>query len=153
MVLIELKPKAPRMPRFWGRFSFWKARPKRDLMEIKIPAVNPGFFKRVDPKEEQKDSSEFEQHLKDEHKKQKRQADDDSEPEVTEEAIETASVDLKSLGVATEVIADAKSPGLRVDLKDAKGKLIRQLSGEEFLKLRSAVDTTTKTGRILDEKA
>ncbi len=49
--------------------------------------------------------------------------------------------------------AVGKGPGLRVVLKDAGGRVLRQYSGEEFLKLReAAADDTRGRGKILDQK-
>lgn len=49
--------------------------------------------------------------------------------------------------------AMGKGPGLKVVLKDGSGAVIRQMTGEEFLKLRKTVkDGTAKVGKILDQK-
>jgi uncharacterized FlaG/YvyC family protein len=45
-----------------------------------------------------------------------------------------------------------KGPGLRVILKDGSGAVVRQFTGEEFLKLREATLGQFR-GKILDQKA
>lgn len=46
---------------------------------------------------------------------------------------------------------EGTGPGLRVTLKDGTGAVIRQFTGEEFLQLREAAQTSGR-GRILDKK-
>ena len=44
-------------------------------------------------------------------------------------------------------------PGLKVVLKDGSGAVVRQLTGEEFLRLREAAGTDARVrGKILDQK-
>lgn len=54
----------------------------------------------------------------------------------------------RHLGVQAEVIG--QGPGLRVVLKDGTGAFLRQMTGEEFLKLRETV--AGASGKILDQK-
>jgi hypothetical protein len=52
-----------------------------------------------------------------------------------------------------EASVSGKGPGLRVVLRDQGGGIIRQLSGEEFLRLReAAAEAGTRRGKILDQK-
>ncbi len=54
-------------------------------------------------------------------------------------------------GLHADVVGHA--PGLRVVLKDVRGQVIRQFSGEEFLKLRANSTTDARArGKILDRK-
>ena len=53
-------------------------------------------------------------------------------------------------GLSADVIEGGIS-GLRVVLKDRQGKVLRQLSGEEFLKMREQVAAGAR-GKILDQK-
>jgi hypothetical protein len=48
--------------------------------------------------------------------------------------------------------SEGSGPGLKVILKDASGGVLRSVSGEEFMKLRQAIQTGSKSGRILDQK-
>jgi hypothetical protein len=46
-----------------------------------------------------------------------------------------------------------QGPGLRVILKDGSGAIVRQFTGEEFVKLREAVSKDGRArGKILDQK-
>jgi hypothetical protein len=53
-----------------------------------------------------------------------------------------------SNGLQAEV--DGQGPGLRVTLKDGRGAVVRQFTGEEFLRLREAA--AGNRGRLLDKK-
>lgn len=91
--------------------------------------------------------------------KQKQQNKDDSDEN------QKFHVDEESLGAAVnefQVEDAAKSnglqanmsgngPGLKVVLTDATGQVVRQFTGEEFLKLREAAQAP-KRGRLLDQK-
>ena len=85
---------------------------------------------------------------------QQKDSQKDQEPvEVTDESVANAleafsqDQDLKSKGLSAESLG--QGPGLRVVLKDGSGRVVRQLSGEEFLKLREALD---RRGKLLDQK-
>lgn len=47
---------------------------------------------------------------------------------------------------------EGKGPGLRVVLKDGRGAIVRQFTGEEFLKMREAAESGHRQGKILDQK-
>jgi hypothetical protein len=51
-------------------------------------------------------------------------------------------------GLQAEVVG--QGPGLRVTLKDGRGAVVRQFTGEEFLRLRDAA--SAGRGRLLDKK-
>jgi hypothetical protein len=51
-------------------------------------------------------------------------------------------------GLQAEVAG--QGPGLRVTLKDGRGAVVRQFTGEEFLRLREAA--SAGRGRLLDKK-
>ena len=53
-------------------------------------------------------------------------------------------------GLSAEMVG--KGPGLRVTLKDGSGAIVRQFTGEEFLKLREATALGRPSGKILDQK-
>ena len=54
-----------------------------------------------------------------------------------------------SNGLSAEV--EGRGPGLRVTLKDGRGAVVRQLTGEEFVRLREAAAGTNR-GKLLDKK-
>ncbi len=84
---------------------------------------------------------------------QKNPQKDQESIEVTDESVASAleafsqDQDLKSKGLRAESLG--QGPGLRIVLKDGSGRVVRQLSGEEFLKLREALD---RRGQLLDQK-
>ena len=50
-------------------------------------------------------------------------------------------------------MTEGRGPGLKVILKDSQGGIVRQLSGEEFLRLRQGSSTEPRMrGKILDQK-
>jgi hypothetical protein len=54
-------------------------------------------------------------------------------------------------GIKADMVGSG--PGLRVVLKDVNGSIVRQLSGEEFLRLRDEASKDSRTrGKILDRK-
>jgi len=71
----------------------------------------------------------------------------------SEEKVEAALVefreDAKASGI--DVSMSGKGPGLRVVLTDGSGAIIRQLSGEDFLKMRET-GQDSRRGKILDQK-
>ena len=64
-------------------------------------------------------------------------------------SVENFSQDPGVLGLNAEL--QGAGPGLRVTLKDGSGAVIRQFTGEEFLRLREAAQGVGR-GRILDKK-
>jgi hypothetical protein len=62
-----------------------------------------------------------------------------------------ADQDAKANGLTASL--EGAGPGLRVILRDGEGHTVRQLSGEEFLKLRHSLSTGLHVpGKILDQK-
>jgi hypothetical protein len=77
--------------------------------------------------------------------------------EVTRESVDSAveEFDSERATQANGLHAhrEGDGPGLRVVLKDGSGAVVRQLTGEEFLKLREAASLETQPrGKILDRK-
>lgn len=78
-------------------------------------------------------------------------------PERSEEELQ-AAVDAfqkdehaQASGLSAEVAG--QGPGLKVTLKDGNGGVVRQFTGEEFLRLREASARDGRTrGKILDQK-
>ena len=88
-------------------------------------------------------------------KKEEPEAD---QPPYSEVAAEKLSLAVNAFGSDTVVAAnglsaelDGKGPGLRVTLKDGRGAIVRQFTGEEFLRMREAA-TGTGRGSLLDKK-
>jgi hypothetical protein len=75
--------------------------------------------------------------------------------EVTDEKVGSAidafrrDTQAQARGLSAEMMG--KGPGLRVTLKDGSGAIVRQFTGEEFLKLREAT-AGRASGKILDQK-
>lgn len=78
-------------------------------------------------------------------------------PQVDEEKLK-AAIDAFGHGTGEgegnlQAEIEGHGPGLRVTLKDQKGAVIRQMSGEEFIKLRDSTRLEPHArGRILDRK-
>jgi len=99
----------------------------------------------------------------DREKKREPDSHDKKEPkekekiEVTEDKVTEAIAALsredsiKSAGLNVSV--KGQGPGLKVTLTDGTGAVVRQLSAEEFLKLRKLTLDGKTHGKILDEKA
>jgi hypothetical protein len=73
--------------------------------------------------------------------------------EEVNQAIEVFAGDETNLAHGITAESAGNGPGLKVMLKDSAGGILRSVSGEEFLKLREAVNNGRKSGRILDQKA
>lgn len=70
-----------------------------------------------------------------------------------EQAIEGFSLESNDHRHGLVAEASGSGPGLKVLLKDASGGIIRQMTGEEFVKLRQEVAVGSKRpGKILDQK-
>jgi hypothetical protein len=88
-------------------------------------------------------------------RQKKQEKKDDPTPfsaEALEEAIESFSVDETNLTHGISASSEGSGPGLRVLLKDGTGGILRAVSGEEFLRLREAIHSGSKSGRLLDQK-
>lgn len=68
-------------------------------------------------------------------------------------AIESFSNDNQALANGLKASASGSGPGLKVVLKDGSGAIVRQLTGEEFIRLREAASKDGRIrGKILDQK-
>lgn len=118
---------------------------------MKIPAVTdiPRPIDRVNSKDET-DTGSFEQ----ERRKQEHDQNEDPSVEVTEEtvdqAIELFAKDQQALSAG---LTAKRESGGRISIADDQGQLIRQLSGEEFVRLRESIAKSSgESGKILDQK-
>jgi uncharacterized protein YlxW (UPF0749 family) len=92
--------------------------------------------------------------------KDQRQNSDNDRPEKFEvkaadvqSAIETFAKNEQMTESGLTAIAEGSGPGLRVTLKDGQGRFVRQLTGEEFVKLKDGLnDKVHRPGKILDTK-
>lgn len=74
-------------------------------------------------------------------------------PENLEQAVEDFQKDQQVQNNGIQASVEGQGPGLKVVLKDAQGGVLKALSGEDFLKLRSSVlKISGKSGKILDQK-
>ena len=90
-------------------------------------------------------------------KKDQNAKDESGKKPVTFEDVERAVTefdgDAQVQGHGLIATAVGQGPGLRVVLKDGSGAVVRQFTGDEFLKLReAAVEGTPNRGRLLDRK-
>ena len=83
----------------------------------------------------------------------------DEEPEVFEVSDEKVGAAIQSFRNDAQTQAnglnaqiEGHGPGLKVTLKDGSGAVVRQFTGEEFLKLREAASAGRTRGKILDQK-
>jgi hypothetical protein len=74
-------------------------------------------------------------------------------PEELQQAVDVFAHDTFNAEHGITAESQGQGPGLRVILKDAGGGVLRNVSGDEFLKLRETVRDGKKSGRILDQKA
>lgn len=90
------------------------------------------------------------QNMLDQKKKDESSKDEavEVDEDKVEKAIEQFAADELTQGLQASAVGHG--PGLKVVLKDGSGAVVRQLTGEEFLKLRQTV--SSKSGKILDQK-
>jgi uncharacterized FlaG/YvyC family protein len=102
------------------------------------------------PKRERKENHE--------HKKDESETDSDEFQRDMVGASARVNSALNSFAQETDVLEnglsaelDGKGPGLRVTLKDGRGAVVRQFTGEEFIRLREAASGSGR-GKLLDKK-
>ena len=117
---------------------------------MKISATNFEAIYGIRTKREGDGDPQKEQYSQNQ-KKQEEEKKDDAPPseEKVEAALEKFREDAKASGI--DVSMSGKGPGLRVVLTDGSGAVIRQLSGEDFLKMRES-GHDSRRGKILDQK-
>jgi uncharacterized FlaG/YvyC family protein len=86
----------------------------------------------------------------------RRKRDEEQTEAVTDEKVQAAisafAADKQNQVVGITAHKDGTGPGLRVYLRDGTGTVIRQMTGEEFLKVREAAQDGRVRGKILDQK-
>ena len=116
--------------------------------------------KAADRVHEKRDSADFSDTADRQNQENQKKQDEQGHFERHEVAKEEVQQAIESFGKDSQVIANGLSattegngPGLKVILKDGQGKTVRQLTGEEFMKLRETLaDQTAKRGKLLDQK-
>ena len=81
-------------------------------------------------------------------KRREGRKDEPADDKKVAEAVESFQFDTQATHHGLQASLVGQGPGLRVVLKDSQGAVVRQLSGEEFIRLREA----TSRGKILDQK-
>lgn len=114
-----------------------------------------GFLGRVQKQdgENRRDSrgQNPQQNKKDDEEQNEQDAD--SSQRSFEESIASFNNDPQTQASGLSVSTAGSGPGLRVVLKDRQGAVVRQISGEEFVKLREEVaKSASGRGKILDRK-
>ena len=118
------------------------------IRSVKKPADTTEWIRRVDDRAEG-DTAQRDRQQQDQNPK-------DSPPEIeategnVRDAISQFSQELDAQKAGLQAELTGHGPGLVVTLKDGRGAFLRQMSGEEFLKLRQAI--AGKSGKILDQK-
>jgi len=70
-----------------------------------------------------------------------------------DDAIEAFQLDPQTQENGLNVSSTGNGPGLKVVLKDGQGGIVRQFTGEEFLRLRQSLSKDDRIcGKILDQK-
>lgn len=66
-------------------------------------------------------------------------------------AVESFGQEAAALAPDLTAAVEGRGPGLRVTLKDGSGAVVRQFTGEEFVRLREAAAGVPR-GKLLDKK-
>lgn len=124
-----------------------------EVLKVKALFESNQFFNRVNEKKDTGDSSENSHKNKDFNQNKK----DDASVEVTDDKVKEAlgAFAADSQARVNGLTADkiGSGPGLKVILKDGTGRIIRQMTGEEFIRLREIVsEEGPSRGKILDQK-
>jgi uncharacterized FlaG/YvyC family protein len=83
----------------------------------------------------------------------KQDSEQKPDQEEIDEAIEAFQTDAQAQENGLKASVSGKGPGLRVVLKDGEGGVVRQFTGEEFLRLRQSLSNDDRIcGKILDQK-
>lgn len=121
-------------------------------MKVQFATTPIPSFDRIRTAESGRDAPK-----RDSHDSSQKKDEPEDETEFSDIAKETLANAVQSFGQDTAVSANGlsaevagKGPGLRVTLKDGRGAVVRQFTGEEFLRLREAAGTGR--GSLLDKK-
>jgi hypothetical protein len=77
------------------------------------------------------------------------------DPRLIDDAVQSFTEDAAAQAQGLSATVEGTGPGLRIQVKDCNGTVLRQFSGEEFLRLREATSAQgpgLRRGKILDQK-
>lgn len=123
---------------------------------MKITPMNPAV-QYLDHVKESRDG----QNQSNQQKPDQQEKKDDKEAEVkqatetfddVQAAVNAFHADMQTQTNGLTAAIEGTGPGLKVVLKDGSSAIIRQFTGEEFLKLREVVSNGKTRGKILDQK-
>jgi uncharacterized FlaG/YvyC family protein len=151
---------APARPCVPG-FKFSSAKPIRGVEDsVKINPIRDAvnYLNRVHSKDEGGDAGSQQQHAGQDPQSEedKKEAERDASPpseEALREAMSTFQADAQTQAHGLSAEMNGNGPGLRIVLTDVSGTVVRQFTGEEFLRLREAANKDQRLrGRLLDQK-
>lgn len=111
-----------------------------------------GLLNRVQSKGEGQSGRDSQQQRQQQSGREQEQKREVSEQEMNTAVAEfRADPQTRESGLTAET--EGHGPGLRIVLKDSNGAVVRQLTGEEFMRLRQGVSKDQRSrGKILDQK-
>jgi uncharacterized protein YlxW (UPF0749 family) len=126
---------------------------------MKINPLNPAIQyldHAADRVKESRDGhNQSNQQAPDKQKKDEKESEAKQAAETFEDvqaAVNAFHADIQSQANSLSAAIEGTGPGLKVVLKDGSSAVIRQFTGEEFLKLREVVAKGKSRGKILDQK-
>ena len=117
------------------------------------------YLSKVKEKSEKDELTQHQQkqNLQDNNQKKQQESEDTFDKAMNNEKLASEvsqyalDEQLQNLGIQASI--QGNGPGLKVVLKDGKGAVIRQFTGEEFIELRKMTENEDrKNGKILDLK-
>lgn len=110
------------------------------------------FLNQVQEKREDRSGGKQQQ-----ERRKEGSASEDAASEISDQKIGDAvrefAGDAQARAAGLSAATEGNGPGLRVVLKDINGSVIRQYTGEEFLRLRQGVSKNIPArGKLLDQK-
>jgi hypothetical protein len=119
--------------------------------EMKINPVNNALSLLNRVREKQEHGGQSQRDPQNQQQEQPKQQE--PLPEAVQQAVEAFQTDSQTQSNGLSATMEGSGPGLRVVLKDGSGGVVRQFTGEEFIKLREAAGQDTRArGKILDQK-
>jgi hypothetical protein len=119
---------------------------------LKITAL-PEIFRFTNRVQEKPDGQGAQGEQRQPPEQERKQEDRDATPEEVNEAIALFQSEPQTREAGLKAEASGTGPGLRVTLRDNCGTVVRQFTGEEFVKLREAATQDARNrGKILDQK-
>ncbi len=110
----------------------------------------PPIFTSIDRDAPKREHARDEQPKKDSREEDEKPFSASLDEGVVGSAVEAFSHDSAVLANGLNAAVEGQGPGLRVTLKDGRGAIVRQFTGEEFIRLREAA--AGPRGKLLDKK-